>query len=99
MSSEEIVKKNSTNSKKPQNSKHESLKEFLVLADENGEKITLDDAGIDNLISKDETELNDEERIFLYEKAMSFKGLGSNCLLYTSPSPRDKRQSRMPSSA
>ena len=24
---------------------------------------------------------------------------GSNCLLYTSPSPRDKRQSRMPSSA
>ena len=29
------------------------------------------------------------------------KGLGklSACLLYTSPSPRDKRQSRMPSSA
>ena len=28
------------------------------------------------------------------------QGLGSNpCLLYTSPSPRDKRQSRMPSSA
>ena len=26
-------------------------------------------------------------------------GLGSDCLLYTSPSPRDKRQSRMPSSA
>ena len=25
--------------------------------------------------------------------------LGANCLLYTSPSPRDKRQSRMPSSA
>ena len=24
---------------------------------------------------------------------------GSRCLLYTSPSPRDKRQSRMPSSA
>ena len=24
---------------------------------------------------------------------------GSSCLLYTSPSPRDKRQSRMPSSA
>ena len=24
---------------------------------------------------------------------------GSACLLYTSPSPRDKRQSRMPSSA
>ena len=26
-------------------------------------------------------------------------GAGSACLLYTSPSPRDKRQSRMPSSA
>ena len=25
--------------------------------------------------------------------------LNKNCLLYTSPSPRDKRQSRMPSSA
>ena len=28
-----------------------------------------------------------------------FKLLDSPCLLYTSPSPRDKRQSRMPSSA
>ena len=28
-----------------------------------------------------------------------YRGLGCNCLLYTSPSPRDKRQSRMPSSA
>ena len=29
----------------------------------------------------------------------SFSRLAPNCLLYTSPSPRDKRQSRMPSSA
>ena len=28
-----------------------------------------------------------------------FKGVSNSCLLYTSPSPRDKRQSRMPSSA
>ena len=28
-----------------------------------------------------------------------FKLKDSDCLLYTSPSPRDKRQSRMPSSA
>ena len=27
------------------------------------------------------------------------KGVRTSCLLYTSPSPRDKRQSRMPSSA
>ena len=31
------------------------------------------------------------------EKAVD--ALFNNCLLYTSPSPRDKRQSRMPSSA
>ena len=32
--------------------------------------------------------------------AMGGKGASSSaCLLYTSPSPRDKRQSRMPSSA
>ena len=28
-----------------------------------------------------------------------FEGIIKDCLLYTSPSPRDKRQSRMPSSA
>ena len=28
-----------------------------------------------------------------------FRVISNNCLLYTSPSPRDKRQSRMPSSA
>ena len=28
-----------------------------------------------------------------------YLGGGNTCLLYTSPSPRDKRQSRMPSSA
>ena len=29
----------------------------------------------------------------------NYPGVGLACLLYTSPSPRDKRQSRMPSSA
>ena len=37
----------------------------------------------------------DEE---LFECGKMFDG-SSICLLYTSPSPRDKRQSRMPSSA
>ena len=32
-------------------------------------------------------------------KAMAKSGIGSTCLLYTSPSPRDMRRSRMPSSA
>ena len=33
------------------------------------------------------------------EKLPKFKSWIDGCLLYTSPSPRDKRQSRMPSSA
>ena len=33
------------------------------------------------------------------EAGVSTKSEDGNCLLYTSPSPRDKRQSRMPSSA
>ena len=33
------------------------------------------------------------------EYTKTFFGSSSSCLLYTSPSPRDKRQSRMPSSA
>ena len=33
------------------------------------------------------------------ERGSSFLVIGRPCLLYTSPSPRDKRQSRMPSSA
>ena len=32
-------------------------------------------------------------------KSLALNGHLLNCLLYTSPSPRDKRQSRMPSSA
>ena len=37
---------------------------------------------------------------FSYREIRSFtRNKGNNCLLYTSPSPRDKRQSRMPSSA
>ena len=37
----------------------------------------------------------------VFESGNSITGISHNidCLLYTSPSPRDKRQSRMPSSA
>ena len=35
----------------------------------------------------------------LLEVIIKLDALGASCLLYTSPSPRDKRQSRMPSSA
>ena len=39
-----------------------------------------------------------DERLSTFE-AKEFAKDGNLCLLYTSPSPRDKRQSRMPSSA
>ena len=37
--------------------------------------------------------------VFADEEQQGECGRGDLCLLYTSPSPRDKRQSRMPSSA
>ena len=40
--------------------------------------------------------LNDE---FKYDNVMQIPGVTKVCLLYTSPSPRDQRGSRMPSSA
>ena len=40
-----------------------------------------------------------ENRDPAYRRKVENKYLSDACLLYTSPSPRDKRQSRMPSSA
>ena len=37
--------------------------------------------------------------LFLVTEVLFFSGLFVACLLYTSPSPRDQRGSRMPSSA
>ena len=47
------------------------------------------------------TELLDHvtSKYVVNEKKIYLTGLSMGCLLYTSPSPRDKRQSRMPSSA
>ena len=39
------------------------------------------------------------EGVLTLQEAMRAAGASPACLLYTSPSPRDKRQSRMPSSA
>ena len=40
-----------------------------------------------------------ESRDLAMEVAEKFKNVTDNCLLYTSPSPRDLSSSRMPSSA
>ena len=41
----------------------------------------------------------DELKLQATDKVQELYKKGKDCLLYTSPSPRDKRQSRMPSSA
>ena len=59
-----------------------------------------------------DVDLVNNEEIFLQDKLKGYRLTGAEnkfdekgnplffpCLLYTSPSPRDKRQSRMPSSA
>ena len=49
-----------------------------------------------NKVNKEIQSLMDD----MLETMYSANGIGlAACLLYTSPSPRDKRQSRMPSSA
>ena len=39
------------------------------------------------------------EEIMISKKPKAFSGIAHTCLLYTSPSPRDRTRSRMPSSA
>ena len=43
--------------------------------------------------------LTDEVAALLDERRIEIQKLLSSCLLYTSPSPRDRTRSRMPSSA
>ena len=55
---------------------------------------------IDKPIGKTSAQVvNDVRRALNAQKAGHAGTLDPFCLLYTSPSPRDKRQSRMPSSA
>ena len=55
-----------------------------ITREENGHKSVIDFVLVNGLLYEDFVRMDVDER---------------NCLLYTSPSPRDKRQSRMPSSA
>ena len=63
-------------------------------------KAMLDEIGYDYiLINGSEESGIDVLRNKMKNFASTMSLEGSSCLLYTSPSPRDKRQSRMPSSA
>ena len=54
-----------------------------------------------NINGGDRPENGGDELLLYYntDESLNFPSSGFICLLYTSPSPRDKRQSRMPSSA
>ena len=56
--------------------------------------IANEDSSGDNVVLEEETESGD-----IYSGNKIVQEAATGCLLYTSPSPRDKRQSRMPSSA
>ena len=59
-------------------------------------------SSVDNLFHIDQMNSHNESFALYFktrEKAILAKGEDSNCLLYTSPSPRDLSTSRMPSSA
>ena len=60
-----------------------------------GQGIAMDVFGKDNV----EKLINLRKEHKFDERKTLWKELYKTCLLYTSPSPRDKRQSRMPSSA
>ena len=57
--------------------------------------------GIEGVFLIKPRKFEDERGFFMetFREETLNKALGYDCLLYTSPSPRDKRQSRMPSSA
>ena len=63
-----------------------------------GRRVFFNEVGTRDGLQMEQAFVPTEDKIALVN-ALSQAGLSKICLLYTSPSPRDKRQSRMPSSA
>ena len=68
---------------------------YEVFDKNNIEYLVTNNIGENHLIEK----LRDVDGIVVRTAEINKNILSQACLLYTSPSPRDKRQSRMPSSA
>ena len=70
-----------------------------------GEEINIEEAIIDDLLELNETncsanvQIVDNSSLCSGDFELAIDAITSNCLLYTSPSPRDRTRSRMPSSA
>ena len=78
--------------------KPESYNDLPVPINEEAYK-RLISGGVDNLVAQHIAHLFIREPIVVYEEKLDQDNTKSTCLLYTSPSPRDQRGSRMPSSA
>ena len=73
-----------------------SVRLFCTGSDDSTVKLWDLDGGMDSEEDASEKKKRDEEK---ESNDNNDDNNNNNCLLYTSPSPRDKRQSRMPSSA
>ena len=54
---------------------------------------------VSDILSQAETVMTADYRGLTSNELNEFRKLSRHCLLYTSPSPRDRQKSRMPSSA
>ena len=82
---------------------------LLIVAD--GATVAIEDSDLETqdrvplvstplaLLLDDDLDFETEANVLDVRKANGVIGLTMDCLLYTSPSPRDQRGSRMPSSA
>ena len=65
-----------------------------------GFNYTFETADVDlTVVDKEVIDIEKLDPPFFLQLDPTYSGRSEGCLLYTSPSPRDKRQSRMPSSA
>ena len=65
----------------------------------NTDIVSSDDGTMDYFSFPSESVTDESLKKFLNSLKLDISKINNICLLYTSPSPRDKRQSRMPSSA
>ena len=82
--------------------KTNKYKKSLLINDNNASDLTndlnIEDLNIDNLTIED-LNISDSNISESNISDSNISELNINCLLYTSPSPRDRQKSRMPSSA
>ena len=72
----------------------------VVLEEHGGAPGVRDEDMLASALNRPVDKYNYEPDCTIFELAAAYSfGLAKNCLLYTSPSPRDQRGSRMPSSA